>query len=176
MPSGTAIGFFSPVFGLYEDKTHLLQSLYAANGDSTIVRVWDKFQMNNYGAFDKKATLPDATKKHQRIWLKYSLGCTSNGQCEWDYDIALFVRHNTGRKDSTLQQAPYLKVNGTDKDSVAYSTDTTWVNVYNSTTKQTDSVASSTLMITIFQDAQHPLVVTDTIIGFTANYYRYTFD
>jgi hypothetical protein len=154
----------------------LLQSVFAANGDSTVVRVWDKFHMNKYGAYDQKVTLPDASKKNQRIWLKYSLGCTSNGQCEWDYDIALFVRHNTGVKDSTLLQAPYVKVNGTAKDSVAYSTDTTWVNVFNATTKLTDSVPAATLTITLFGDAQNPLVVTDTMIGFTANYYRYSFD
>jgi hypothetical protein len=153
------------------------QLAFAANGDSTVVRVWDKFHMNNYGTFDKKVMLPPATQKSQRIWLKYSLGCTSNGQCEWDYDIALFARRKTGAKDSTQKQAPYLKVNNTVKDSVAFSRDTTWVNTFNTVTKGTDSVPSATLLITLFADSlNNPLMVTDTIKGYTANYYRYMFD
>lgn len=150
---------------------------YAANGDSTVVRVWDKYPMNAYGASNKKVALPASSQKHQRIWLKYTLGCTSNGQCEWDYDIALFVRHKTGAKDSTKQQAPYLKVNNVAKDSVVFSRDTTWVNTFNAVTKQTDSVPSATMLITLYADSlNNPLMVTDSIIGFTANYYRYWYD
>jgi hypothetical protein len=171
-------------FGLMKNITLLVlgilcfgQLTFAANGDSTVVRVWDKFHMNNYGAFDKKALLPPATQKSQRIWLKYTLGCTANGQCEWDYDIALFARHKTGAKDSTLKQAPYLKVNNVAKDSVGYSTDTTWVNTFNTVTKRTDSIPSAKLLITLFADSTtKPLQVTDTISGYTANYYRYMFD
>jgi hypothetical protein len=149
----------------------------AANGDSTVVRVWDKYPMNAYGASDKKVLLPASSNKHQRIWLKYTLGCSSNGQCEWDYDIALFTRHKTGAKDSTLKQAPYLKVNGTAKDSVSFSRTTTWVNTFNTTTKRTDSVPSTTMLITLCADSLHnPLVVTDSITGYTVNYYRYSFD
>jgi hypothetical protein len=157
--------------------TVLIQLAYAANGDSTVVRVWDKFPMNQYGAYDAKALLPPATQKHQRILLKFTLGCTSNGQCEWDYDLELYARKKTGNKDSTLKQAPYLKVNNTARDSVAYSSDTTWVNVFNNTTKLTDSIPSAILKITLYADSlNNPLVITDSINGFTANYYRYSFD
>jgi hypothetical protein len=154
----------------------LLNLVLAANGDSTVVRVWDTFHMNNYGAFDTKAQLPSPNQKHQRIWLKYSLGCLSNGQCEWDYDIALFVRQKTGAKDSTLKQAPYLKVNNIAKDSVSFSRDTTWINNFNNATKLTDSVPSTTVLITLFGDTSNPLNVTDSIIGYAVNYYRYAYD
>ena len=81
-------------------------STFAANGDTTTVRVFDKFHMNRYGNFDQKVAMPSAQKTQQRAWLKYTLGCLSNGQCEWDYTIKLFVREHTGKNDSTLQQAP----------------------------------------------------------------------
>jgi hypothetical protein len=154
----------------------LLQYTHAANGDSTVVRVWDKFHMSSYGAFDTKVLLPSASQKNQRIWLKYSLGCLSNGQCEWDYDIALFVRQKTGTIDSTLKQSPYLKVNNTAKDSVSFSRDSTWVNTFNNVTKLTDSMPSATVLITLYGDSLKPLMVTDSIIGFAVNYYRYTYD
>lgn len=153
-----------------------VQFLSASNGDTTTVRVFNKLSMNHYGNFDGKVKLPDASKKYQRIWLKYTLGCESNGQCEWDYTLKLFVRQHTGKNDSTLKQAPYLKVNGNAADSIRYSTDTTWVNAFNSVTKKTDSVPASIVKITLFNDSLHPLVLTDSINGFSANYYRYQFD
>ena len=150
-------------------------SLFAANGDTTQVNVFNKFHMSRYGNFDQKAKMP-ANKTFQRVWLKYTLGCLSNGQCEWDYTIKLFLREHTGKNDSTLQQAPYLKVNNTAKDSVVYSLDTTWRNVYNALTKQTDSVASTSFAITLFGDSLNPLNVTQTIVGFPVNYWRVNFD
>lgn len=131
--------------------------------------------MSRYGNFDQKAKMPD-NKTFQRVWLKYTLGCLSNGQCEWDYTIKLFLREHTGINDSTLQQAPYLKVNNTARDSVVYSLDTTWRNVYNATTKETDSVASTPITITLHGDSLNPLTVTQTIVAFPVNYWRVNFD
>ncbi len=148
----------------------------AANGDTTTIRAFDKFHMNRYGTFDTRVKFPDTSKKHQRIWMKLTLGCTSNGQCEWDYTLKAAVRERTGLKDSTLKQAPSFKVNGNTPDSLKYSTDTTWVNSFNSTTKTTDSVPSTKLTIIRFMNTATPTVPTDTIIGWTANYYRYQFD
>lgn len=150
--------------------------MHAANGDTTKVNVFDKFHMSRYGNFDQKVKLPAPSFSSQRIWLKYTLGCTSNGQCEWDYTIKLFVREHTGKNDSTLKQAPYLKVNGASVDSVKYAQDTTWVNVFNQVTKQTDSVPAATINITLFGDSTQPLKQTASIMGFAANYWRVNFD
>lgn len=150
--------------------------LHAATGDTTKVRVFDKFSMNRYGSFDQKVKLPDASKKYQRIWLKYTLGCESNGQCEWDYTLMLILRKHTGKNDSTQKQAPYLKVGNATPDSVSYSENPTWVNTYNATTGQTDSALSSTVAIYLFNDSLQPLQRTDSLGGYAANYYRYTFD
>lgn len=151
-------------------------ALSAANGDTTTVRVFNNRSMTYWGNFDAKAKIPDASKKYQRIWLKFTLGCESNGQCEWDYLLKLMVRQHTGKNDSTLKQAPYLKVAGSAKDSVSYSDDTTWVNKFNTTTKKTDSVPSDIIRIQLFNNPASPLALTDSITGFTANYYRYMFD
>jgi hypothetical protein len=150
--------------------------LSAANGDTTRVNVFDKFSMNRYGSFDKKVKLPDASKKYQRIWLKYTLGCESNGQCEWDYTLKLFFREHTGKRDSTLKQAPRIRLTGSVPDSVSYSTDTTWVNTFNTVTKETDSALASLITVYIYGDTLRPLLLTDSIKGFTANYYRYSYD
>lgn len=153
-----------------------IQVATASVGDTTQVRIWDAFHMNRYGNFDKWATLPPKNSQHQRIWMRFTLGCLSNGQCEWDYTIKLFVRQRTGIQDSTLKQAPSFRVNGTAPDSLAYSTDTTWVTVFNSTTKNNDSIPAERLVIVRYSDAANPTLAIDTIFGYKANYWRYTFD
>ena len=82
-----------------------VNNLKATNGDTTKVKSFDNFSMNRYGNFDTWVKFPDGTKKYQKIIMKYTLGCTSNGQCEWDYTNTLLVRENTGKKDSTLKNA-----------------------------------------------------------------------
>lgn len=151
-------------------------TLFAAVGDTTTVRVFNGYHMNTYGNHNAKALMPSADKSHQRVWLKFTLGCLSNGQCEWDYTVKLFARQYTGVIDSTLKQAPYLKVNGAARDSIQYSTTTTWVNIFNSQTKQTDSVASSTIKITLHNNSLKPLEITDSLFVYPVNYWRYNFD
>jgi hypothetical protein len=61
--------------------------------------------MNRYGNFDQKVAMPSAQKTQQRAWLKYTLGCLSNGQCEWDYTNTLFVSLNNTTSLVTNQVA-----------------------------------------------------------------------
>ncbi len=152
--------------------------LLAANGDTTYLKPFDKVSFNHYGNFDKWAVFPSPTKKSQRIFMKYTVGCESNGQCEWDYTNTIYVRQNTGTKDSSLQKATTFTVNGAVKDSFNYSTDTTWVTNYNASTKKTDSISSTPLTIIHFQfvSALQPQVPIDTIKVFPVQYYKYHFD
>lgn len=152
-----------------------INQMFAAVGDTLKTKVFDKFSMNRNGVFDKWASFPSG-KKYQRVWLKYTVGCESAGQCEWDYTNQIFLRQHTGKNDSTLKQAPSFKVNGQIKDSVSFSSDTTYVNVFNATTKKTDSVVSSLLTIIQYKNLQNPTQSTDTLKVFTANYYRFYFD
>jgi hypothetical protein len=156
--------------------TLLVFQVFAANGDTTTIRAFDKFHMNRYGNFDKRVGFPSSDKKSQRIWLRLTLGCLSNGQCEWDYTLKVAIRENTGKKDSTLKQAPSFRVNGNIQDSLLYSSDTTWINSFNSTTKKTDSVPAAKYTIIRYLNTLTPTTPTDTIIGWAANFYRYTFD
>jgi len=151
---------------------------FASPGDTAYVKVFDKYHMGYNGNHDMKALAPPAARKNQRIWMKYTIGCTANGQCEWDYTIKLIGRQHTGKNDSTLKQAPSFKViGGTAKDTVViYRTDTTWSYLFNTTTKTADSVKTSPLRIAMFRDSIHPTVCTDTITVWRAGFYRYSYD
>ncbi|MES2779743.1 MAG: peptide-N-glycosidase F-related protein [Bacteroidota bacterium] len=148
----------------------------AANGDTSSVRVWDKMEMNHYGNFDRWALFPSATVSKQNIKLKFTIGCTANGQCEWDYTVKIFARQHTGINDSTLKQAPSFTVNGTTKDSIRFSTVPTYTNVFNGTTKQTDSVETTKINIIRYSDISHPTTVVDTLKVWPVDFYRYAFD
>ncbi|MFN5921166.1 MAG: peptide-N-glycosidase F-related protein [Bacteroidota bacterium] len=148
----------------------------AGNGDSTVVRVTTDFHMNRYGNFDFWSVMPPTSHTSNRAFLKFTLGCLSNGQCEWDYTLRLFVRERTGLKDSTLKQAPSFRVNGQVRDSVMFRNDTTYVTSFNTTTKKTDSVASATLLVVRYTNTALPLQPTDSLRVWPAGYYNYYFD
>ena len=150
--------------------------LKATPGDTTKVIAFDKLSMNHYGNFDTWVKMPSAEKKYQRVWMKYTIGCESNGQCEWDYTNTLYARQHTKRNDSTLMQASSFKANGKAVDSLNFSYDVTYVNVFNTNTKKTDSTASATILLTKYEDFSQPLKLTDSIRVYPVNYYRYMFD
>lgn len=151
-------------------------SAFAANGDTSSVRVWNKYHMDHYGNFDQWAVFPPAAKKHQNIKLNFNLGCLSNGQCEWDYTLKIVARKRTGTKDSALTQAPSFMINGAVVDSVSFSTSQTYKNIFDTVSRATDSVATSPIKIVRFSDPSHPTIATDTLTVWPAAYYRYTFN
>lgn len=154
-------------------------ALKAANGDTTKVRSFDNFHMNRYGNFDTWVKFPKENKKYQKILMKYTLGCTNNGQCEWDYTNTLYVRENTGKKDSTLRNVNNYSIVGVsaDKtpDSLFYFTDTTYKYTFNKITKTIDSSANSQLTILLNNNPLLPTLVTDTLRVWPT-YYSYSFD
>ncbi|MFZ4796677.1 MAG: peptide-N-glycosidase F-related protein [Bacteroidia bacterium] len=154
-----------------------INSLKAANGDTTKIKSFDNFHMNRYGNFDTWVKFPDGAKKYQKIIMKYTLGCTSNGQCEWDYTNTLLARENTGKKDSTLKTANSFSIIGvgTTPDSLFYFSDTTYKYSYNKTTKTIDSIANKQLVVLLNNNAQKPTLVTDTLKVWPT-YYTYNFD
>ena len=154
------------------------RSLFAANGDTTYLKVFNTVSFNHYGNFDQWGVFPSSDKKFQRIFMKYTVSCESNGQCEWDYTNTIFVRNNTHTKDSSLLKATTFTVNGAVKDSFNYSTDTTWTNSFNAITKRTDSIPSTALTIIHyhFVNALQPQVPIDTIKVWPVQYYRFRYD
>ncbi len=151
-------------------------NLQAANGDSVVIRSFDNFHMNRYGNFDQWVFINPQMPKSQRIFLKYTLGCLSNGQCEWDYTIKLFARQRTGINDSTLQQAPNFRVKGQALDSLWYSKDTTYSTTFNTQTKSTDSLAHKPELLVLFNNPAQPLSPNDSIWFWPSNYYLFHFD
>jgi hypothetical protein len=154
-------------------------ALNAANGDTTKVKSFDNFHMNRYGNFDTWVKFPNDGKKYQKILMKYTLGCTNNGQCEWDYTNTLYARENTGKKDSTLKTANSYSIVGVgaDKtpDSLFYFTDTTYKYTFNKITKNLDSTANKQLVILLNNNPLFPAMVTDTMLVWPT-YYNYSFD
>jgi hypothetical protein len=160
---------------LYFIALFAINFAYANPGDTTKIRVFNEFHKNRYGNFDQWAVIPSNLPKSNRIWLTYTLGCLSNGQCEWDYTIKLYARERTGQKDSTLKQAPSFRVNGGIRDSLWYSTDTTFVTKFNTTSKLTDSLPSTSLLLVKYSNTSSPLTPTDSLrvwpVGYTNYYY-----
>ena len=156
----------------------LSNQLFATNGDTSYLKVFNTVSFNHYGNFDRWGIFPPSTKKFQRIMMKYTVGCESNGQCEWDYTNTIYVRNNTHTKDSSQQKATSFTVNGAVKDSFNYSTDTTWKTSFNTISRQTDSVPSTSITLIHFQfvSALQPQVPIDTLKVFPVQYYNYYFD
>jgi len=148
----------------------------AAAGDSVNIKVFDKFHLSRYGAFDQKVKFPNEKTPYRNIKMKFTLGCLSNGQCEWDYTLKLYVRERTGKLDSTLKQAPSFRVNGQIKDSINYSSQPTYINTFNTVTKKTDSAVSTIVNIVRYNNPAKPLTITDTLKVWPVQFYRYWYD
>lgn len=73
----------------------LCGNLFAAEGDTTHVRVHDDVHMDWNGNFDSLAVFPDEGKSYRKILMKYTLGCPTNGCSEWDYTTKIKLREIT---------------------------------------------------------------------------------
>jgi len=149
---------------------------YAAEGDTTKVKAHDDVAMTWYGNYEKWAVFPtDTSKSYRKIIMHYTMGCPSSGCSDWDYTTKIELLNETGEIDSTLDLAPNFKVNGSKVDSVKFSSDTTWVYSYNSSTKSMDTNLNSILTIYLYNDVD-PYLLTDSINVWTADYYNYIYD
>jgi hypothetical protein len=154
----------------------LVSKIFAAPGDTTKINVYDRFHMDRFGNIDRWAQFQQKPQTSQRIWMKYTLGCLSNGQCEWDYTIKIFARQRTGVLDSTSQQAPSFRVDGAVKDTLYYSVDTTFQTIFNTGTSEIDLVPNAAMKIRLFNNPAQPLLATDSIMVWPVLYYQYLFD
>ena len=154
----------------------ILFSITLFAGDTTTVRIHDHTDMTWYGNYDAWGELPDATKDYRKVYLNYTMGCATGGCSDWDYTSQIFVRHRTGKIDSTLQTTPSFTLNGATIDSIHYSTDSTYFYVWDTTTNTIDSILYTQYEIIEFNDPNNPTISTDTTIGWMANYYNMDFD
>ena len=153
----------------------LILPAYLHAGDTLQVRAQDKMHLSGYGNFDAWTVFPDSTHTYERIWLDLTYGCPTSGCSQWDYTTKVYYRQHTGTLDSILRQAPQFTVNGNRLDSVKFSTDTTWVYFYNTTTQTTDSSVSNGISLVLFQDSINPFLPTDTLSVFPVSYYNYLY-
>ncbi|TVR77649.1 MAG: T9SS C-terminal target domain-containing protein [Chitinophagaceae bacterium] len=62
-----------------------------ASKDTTHVRVHDKVDMTWYGSYNQFAEFPDGSQTYEKIILKYTMGCASNGCSDWDYTTNIYI-------------------------------------------------------------------------------------
>jgi len=144
--------------------------LRAAPGDTTRVPVFNRYLWEYWGSQNRWAMFPPAGGRYERILMRYTLTCPSPACGEWDYTAPVYLRHHTGRIDSTQQQVPSFTVNGTAEDTLHFSLDTTWTTSYNSAAHRTDSTANAPLVVVLYSDLDHPLIPTDTLTVWRAGY------
>ena len=152
----------------------LLFSVSTFAGDTTTIRIHDGTDMTWYGNYDEWGVLPnDPTKTYRKIYLHYTMGCATGGCSDWDYTTQIFVRHRNGEIDSTLQTTPYFTVNGNTPDSVQWGFDTTYVTFWDTLSNTIDSLSSTPYEIILFNNTNSPI---DTLYGFAAGFYNYSYD
>ncbi len=140
------------------------QMLFAANGDTTKIRVHNKVDMTWYGNYNQTGSFPSAGTNYRKVQMTYTLGCPSSGCSHWDYTTQMFLRHKTGALDTVIQTASLFTVNGQSFDSLSFSTDTTFSTTLDSNNTVVN-VPSTPFLIIIHGDSSQPFVATDTIEG-----------
>ena len=109
--------------------------------------------------------------------MKYTIGCLSNGQCEWDYTNTLFALEKNGKKDSVIVKVNNYSIAGVSEtpDSFFYLNSATYKYFFNETTQSIDSVANEQIFVYLNNNPSTPTKVTDTLLVWPA-VYRYSFD
>lgn len=144
-------------------------------GDTLTISSHESTHMDWFKNYDEMTNFP-TTGSFKKIIMEYSLKCPSGGCSDWDYTTQINVINPTGVIDSTLKQAPNFKVDGNQIDTFYFSTSQTFGTSFNSTTNMTDTTASDTLEVVLYEDLTDPTLPTDTIYVFNANFENYLYD
>ncbi len=152
-----------------------LLSIAQVPGDTLHIAGHDNVHMNWYGNYDQAVTFPETEDTYRQILMKFTLSCPSGGCSDWDYDVEIYKRHDTGILDSNLVSYPDFQVDGSTVDSIAYNTDTTYVTFFGNDTSSTDSIIN-VVTIQLFGDSLNPTTQTDSMTVFLGDYYNYYYD
>jgi hypothetical protein len=155
--------------------TTFSKSLYAAEGDSTKIRVHDAVHMSWWGEYNQWGVFPAAGTSYRRINLDFTLGCPPVGCSDWDYTVQVEALHKTGALDSNLVNAPQYLVNGTASDTIYSNTTVVYSTFYNSVSGITDSLPAAQFWVMIYDDPANPFLLTDSMQVYPGNYYNYTY-
>ena len=99
-----------PMFGMTK--------LFAERGDTTKVKLFDKYLWTWYGNQNRWGEFPSQDKRFERIFMNFTLTCPKGGCGEWDYTMRVYARTKTGKMDSNLVDAPMFSKAGAFSDSV----------------------------------------------------------
>ena len=143
--------------------------------DTTKVRIHDHTDMTWNGNYDEWGLLPDETTEYRKILMHYTMGCATGGCSEWDYTTKVLVRHRTGERDSTLQEAPSFTVNGSNLDTLLFS-DVSYIHYWDTLNNSLDSLLSDSLEIILFNDSLNPTTPSDTLYKHQTEFYNMVFD
>lgn len=146
-----------------------------SQGDTINITAHNQTHLNWYGTWDEWVTFPDANQEYHKVLMDVTLGCPSGGCSDWDYTIKVELLHPTGQLDSTVTWAPDFTVNHEIVDTFSFNLSPTFTNVFNSQTSSTISVQNDSVWIYRFQNTEHPLMQTDSLKAWPANYYSYNF-
>ncbi|MES2766556.1 MAG: peptide-N-glycosidase F-related protein [Bacteroidota bacterium] len=145
----------------------------SAEGDTTKVRVFDKYLWTYYGSQDRTVKFPAPDKKFKKVLMRYTLTCPAGGCGEWDYTTNVYFRRGLGTIDSVLKEAINFTANGKIVDSISFSFTPTWKTQYAPIKKTTDSSLTKPIQLYFFKDAANPTRVTDSLTVYPANYWNY---
>jgi hypothetical protein len=140
--------------------------------DTITVRAHNKAHMNWYGNYDVMAHFPDSSTDFKKVTLKYTLGCPSGGCSDWDYTMRVFVRHRTGKQDTTVIMHPKFRVDGNVIDTAYLSTVATYTYFFNTTKAAIDSTLRNPVKVLFYTDSLHPASATDSANYYPAGFYK----
>ena len=156
-----------PMFGM--------PNLFAERGDTTKVKLFDKYLWTWYGNQNRWGEFPSKDKRFERIFMNFTLTCPKGGCGEWDYTMRVYARTRTGKMDSNLVDAPMFSKAGAFSDSLRVALQPTFKTKYNATAKKTDTVPNNPFQIWMYKDNANPFQVTDSMPAQEAGYWNILF-
>ncbi|MFZ9760837.1 MAG: peptide-N-glycosidase F-related protein [Candidatus Kapaibacteriota bacterium] len=148
---------------------------FGERGDSTKIKVFDKYLWTWYGSQNRWGVFPSKEKRHERIFMNFTLTCPKGGCGEWDYTMRVYARTRTGRIDSNLVDAPLFTKAGAVSDSLRISLKPTFKTKFNASTKKTDTVSNPPFQIYFYRNDLQPFTVTDSMPAYEATYWNYSY-
>jgi len=151
-------------------------SVYAAQGDTLKLRVHDKTHLNWNGSFNDWGLFPDAATDFRKAIMHFTLGCPDHGCSGWDYTIQVFALEHTGLRDTVEVKQPVFTVNGEEKEVFSFSRTPNYVRFFDTVNQKVDSVEAESYGVVLYKNPEKPMIKSDSIHVWKANYYVYDFD
>lgn len=85
--------------------------LQAGPGDTTQIMAMNQMDMTWYGTYNDTVVLPDGSTPYNRILMRYTMGCASNGCSDWDYTTSIHLFEPTGNLDSNIASIDTISTN-----------------------------------------------------------------